>query len=287
MRVKVKTLMVTIPGLLWLLGGTVLGANLTLNLGRATNDMSPLDSFPLSGFHRIKQSPHRHRLPVFVFVGTLFDADLPSAKERWPVLKALEQFGAFRGVRPVERKCKPWPGVSRDLCGIPTFDWSHAAYRSSFLVFEHTDLLNAQAKYFQKFTPVEHSLFLRYAHHSGRTRADPENISSSVNSADARALPLIAVGGYLQSRSQLIATNDFEEQVQTRPGEFIGSGLSFADVHDALVNGINPAGTQLNADVNAETNIITAVICHADHDRPEKVCGRPVIKRIRMVGHLN
>lgn len=286
-RFRALILSIAIPTFLMLLGGTALGAAPITNLGKPTNAVSSLDYYPLSGFHRIKENPHSHQLPILVFIGTLFDGDLPSVKERWPVLKALEQFGAFRGVRPVERTCKPWPGVPRDLCDIPTFDWSRATYRSQYLIFDHKDLLNAGGKYFQSLTRSQHSLIMRYAHHAGGTRADPENVGLSVNSPDARALPLVAIGGYMQSLSQLLSTNDFQEQVQTRSGEFIGSGLSFATIHDALVTGVNPAGTQLNMDVNAEANIITALNCHADHNQPMKVCGRPVVRRILKSGHVH
>jgi hypothetical protein len=33
-------------------------------------------------------------------------------------------------------------------------------------------------------------------------------------------------------------------------------------------------------DVNAEANIITAFVCHADGHKPVSVCSRPVVKRI-------
>jgi hypothetical protein len=57
---------------------------------------------------------------------------------------------------------------------------------------------------------------------------------------------------------------------------------TFAEAQQSLASGL-PAGhlpPSLIRDVNIETNIITALICHADHGQPAKVCTRPVIKRL-------
>jgi hypothetical protein len=36
----------------------------------------------------------------------------------------------------------------------------------------------------------------------------------------------------------------------------------------------------LISDVSAEANVITALVCHADHMQPKRVCGRAVIRKI-------
>jgi hypothetical protein len=46
------------------------------------------------------------------------------------------------------------------------------------------------------------------------------------------------------------------------------------------LTGKDPAGTHGVEDVNAEASIITALICHADGERPSSVCKRPTIEAI-------
>jgi hypothetical protein len=42
-------------------------------------------------------------------------------------------------------------------------------------------------------------------------------------------------------------------------------------------NGIEQS---LIPNINAEANVMTALICHADGSKPKSVCGRPVIKSL-------
>jgi hypothetical protein len=46
------------------------------------------------------------------------------------------------------------------------------------------------------------------------------------------------------------------------------------------LTGKDPAGTNVVEDVNAEANIITALICHADGERSSNVCKRPTVEAI-------
>jgi hypothetical protein len=57
--------------------------------------------------------------------------------------------------------------------------------------------------------------------------------------------------------------------------------MTFAQVQSALISGKEPwSNSTLVADVNAEANAITALICHADGKKPASVCSRPAIKVI-------
>jgi hypothetical protein len=59
------------------------------------------------------------------------------------------------------------------------------------------------------------------------------------------------------------------------------SGLPFEAVRSALAANRDPVtGTAGAISLNAETNIITALICHADGGRPGSVCRRGAIKQI-------
>lgn len=106
--------------------------------------------------------------------------------------------------------------------------------------------------------------------------------------ANAHVLPLIAVGGYIQTVSQIVLNGDFESSTPIQPGNPASGAtyqpLSFDAIYDALARGQNPPQTSLVQDVNAEANIITALICHADGKQPASVCGRPTVKEI--VGYI-
>jgi hypothetical protein len=56
--------------------------------------------------------------------------------------------------------------------------------------------------------------------------------------------------------------------------------MPFDTVRQALATGKDPQGSLLVEHVNAEANVLTALICHADGKRPGSVCNRSVIKRV-------
>jgi hypothetical protein len=49
---------------------------------------------------------------------------------------------------------------------------------------------------------------------------------------------------------------------------------------DRLVTGRDAPNSRTVADINAEANIITALICHGDGMQPAKNCDRAVVKTI-------
>ena len=58
--------------------------------------------------------------------------------------------------------------------------------------------------------------------------------------------------------------------------------LSFSTVQQALIHG-RVAGSgprSLVPDINIETNILTALICHVDRLQPASVCNRPAIRQL-------
>jgi hypothetical protein len=58
--------------------------------------------------------------------------------------------------------------------------------------------------------------------------------------------------------------------------------LPFAVIQQSLQRGKSVGGAvpTLVPDVNAEANIITALICHADARHPASLCARPAIRAI-------
>lgn len=84
-------------------------------MGKPMNTVSTRAYFPLSGFHAGAPALRNDFRPEVLFIGTLDPHDEYSAIERWPVLKALEQFGSFSGdttssrrpaIRKIERSAR-------------------------------------------------------------------------------------------------------------------------------------------------------------------------------------
>jgi len=286
-------------------GVSIAGQNSITNLGPPLPVQSTNANFPLSGFHRINTSLNRHGRPVLLVIGTLagpighgtFNVfDHKSAVERWPVIKALDQFGTFTGVRAAPALCQKDATTGHIVCQVATYDWSRAAYRSRYLVFEHKDLLDRQDRSFQTLSPTERVLYNRYSRNPGRWTLFPgrpdyvvgtvANSNSPGGATSIRQLPLLLVGNYLQTVSQVAISGDFEDTLTGSARDASGNlpnvqnGLSFATVQKALLHGKNPRDTQLILDVNSEANIITALICHATKGQPKSVCTRPTIKQI-------
>jgi hypothetical protein len=301
---------------LLLLGVTaVLAAQGIFNLGKPTETYSTNPYFPLSGFRRVSVSLHQGKKPELLFLavqGELEGEFDHIAMERWPLVKALEQFGVLTGVKAVGGQCPGPAGGPGSPCNMATFDLSHAHYSSLYLAFVNRDMIRItppRAAVYQRLAPVEQQIFTRYAlvrkpvcyrrdSHgnliAGRrgqlkirkcsTFADL--VWATVdNTTDLHTLPLIAIGGYLQTISQDMTQSDFYHTtiVTTTPGitGAYQTTYPFATVQSALLTGKDPGNTShVVEDVNAEANIITALICHAEGGKPDSVCGRPVIKQI-------
>jgi hypothetical protein len=267
-----------------------------LDLGKPTNQVSTNSTFPLSGFHRLAQAlaPSKGKATL-IFIGTQFAPpqqgffyDQSSAVERWPVVKALTQFGSLSNISPLTRTCYLERSIGQNVCHDPTFNWARARYRSTYLMFAHVDLVDDNGKLFQRPSSRELALYNRYVRvrHS-QLKNDPYNVMNTIFSrytAGSRQFPLIAIGDYVQTESQVLPAGDLEEILSGPPAPqgaiSRNSGLPFDTIRQALASGQDPKLTRLNEDVNAEANIITALICHADGMQPGKVCDRAVVKTI-------
>ena len=108
-----------------------------------------------------------------------------------------------------------------------------------------------------------------------------------------KALPLVMIGGYAQTCPTVPATSyDFKipgtpptpcpTAYCSGPNSGFGVNASFPEVQESLLAGKATAGLpqSLITDVNAETNILIALICHADGKKPGSVCNRSVIKKL-------
>ncbi len=247
-----------------------------LNLGKPTASLPPNSYFQLSGFTRIPQTVRSHgRAEILVisdsaYVNSLFGS---SADERFPIVKALDQFGTLSGTVPIDRPSWNFKFQGREIPqqDISTIDWNGARFSSRYVTFVHKDLTRFDPstdtnKPYQKLGPIEERLYKRYA-------KVPKN--------SLPGGPLIVIGDYEQYVSQIPLDGDFRglPGPQNQPGQ-PGPPLSFATIQTALMTGKDPPQSTLVEDTNAEANVITTLICHADGGKPGSVCSRPVIKKL-------
>lgn len=261
--------------------GVVFAGNNLSNLGKPTNDVSPLSSFPLDGFRHDGHILRSSFRPELLFLGTLSLDDHGSQIERWPVVKALDQFGSFSGLKPWMPPCPrgrsgPAPAI---YCPFASFDWSHATYRSRYVTFVHRDLVDEKHRLYQRLTPNELRLFHRYEAH-GKSYRDSVLRSITFGSpTTARVLPLVDVGGYHQTLSQILIGNDLS-YLPPGQGTTYNVPLSFGKIQTILQSGQDSGGSRTVENVNAEANIMTALICRTDGLQPHHVCRRPAIGQI-------
>jgi hypothetical protein len=288
------------------------GTSGATNLGPPMNIQSTAGYFPLSGFRRISMNLRRGGKPELLFIGAQGQFFNQINIERWPVVKALDQFGTLSAARPVDGQCQKVRSRSPEtagmpICGYSTFDLTRARYSSRYISFISRDLAQVgrygNLQRLQSLPPAEQALFDRYVRVRGHplcyrgqkagkpylTPCKSEEdfmLATAGYGAGLRVLPAVAVGGYLQTVSQMMISGDFEVPIPSPtaipPHVSLrwSKSLSFSQVQSALIHGKDPPSTNLVENVNAETNVITALICHADGKKPASVCGRPTIKAI-------
>jgi hypothetical protein len=306
-----------IAGLLSLLAvGIGFAVSNITNLGKPVDIQSTAAYFPLSGFHRVSTSLPPHGKPELLFIGAQGIRFERINVERWPVVKALQQFGSLTGIKAVDRTCITLRSgnMNGQSCSIPTFDFTHARYRSRYLTFASKDLIRSTGvapgdykdRLFQPLTSAENAVFARYARFRGQPYCSKTSASGHItlyqcskpidfllatifpysSSLPARTLPLVAIGHYLQTVSQDVSPSDLTDLTPNTPppGQIVYSGVTagmpFDTVRQSLAQGKDPAQSSLVENVNAEANIITALICHADGEKPASVCDRSAIKMI-------
>jgi hypothetical protein len=229
-------------------------------LGAPTNALD--EHFYLGDWKYIGVTPRQHGKPELLFIGDLLD---PSAPERWPITKALDQFGSWSNVTPDTH-----PRYGGDNI-IPTYNWLHARYHSHYIAFVAKALYDYNGRPFQRLSPSEAALYRRYV---GR---QPTGVGPQLQKYGS--LPLVFLGGYLlRGPFNVVSEDDFYVYDATANSY---KALSFDTVLHAMQQGSSPPNAVgLVYDINLEANIITALACHADGKQPRSVCQRPVIKRI-------
>jgi len=301
-------------------GVTIAGPNTgsIAYLGPPAPVVSTASERPLGGFHRVSTFVRLAGKPELIFLGAQVGRGTINI-ERWPLVKALSQFGRLTGINAVDNHCRPVASgapAGQESCTIPTYDLSHARYSSPYLAFDSKDLVRTvgfRDRAFQPMSPVEKALFDRYVRprtkpvclkvdksgHIIRTAsgqlitytctgfANYVDVALS-SSQTTRTLPLIAVGDYLQTISDIMITGDFVQTIPLTPTPGVkfpplenDRTASFDADRNAMLTGQAPfLGSGLVRNVNSEANVITALICHATKNQPKSVCNRPTIKQI-------
>ena len=138
---------------------------------------------------------------------------------------------------------------------------------------------------------VEFQLYTKYVRPftASTQQQDPYALGTASNGQGLtnRQLPLLVFGRYISTLSQQVISGDFRGvPPPDTPGTYggrSGAPLSFRQIQDALIRGKDPgpyAGPGLVEHVNAEANILGAIICHGDGGQPKRVCGRTSIRAI-------
>jgi hypothetical protein len=130
---------------------------------------------------------------------------------------------------------------SSNGAGIPTFDLTKASYSSWYIAVDHKDLYSVDDKPLQTLSRREKTLFNRY---------DPSGTT-----------PLLIVGRYALV-GQGVAPDDLLNR-------------TFSRVQSTLVNNQQTGYTKA---INAEANLITAMLCSQDGGRPHVFCSATAIK---------
>jgi hypothetical protein len=241
----------------------------------------------LGGFHHRGPVVSQNGKPVVEFIASMIDEF--SATERWSLIKSLRQFGTFHGVTATTSiVCTGYVGSKTDpvACyarskspGYATPDLEHATYVSRYVLFEAKDLVNDDT-HVVPISGIQRQLFQKYVANSkymGRAPSTYTNIvwNTARNTYNPPHLPLLSIGGYLQTAAGIAIPGDLVVINGPQP-------LTYAQIQHSLKTGkvATPVPPSLVPDINGEANIITALICHADGKKPSSVCSRPAIKSI-------
>ncbi len=264
--------------------GVVLAVSNITNLGKPTNSLPPAPASVLDGFARKGPFLRQAGKPELLFIGTQVTSYTGgSAIEEWALVKALGQFGRLSDVKATTtHSCEFTAGdvpqcyPSTTSSGYPTFDFSHARYTSRYLALVYKELIDESLHVNTNFSPEERSLLQRYIRqyvYIPSSRWDDFAWYESIMPPYNRGLPLISIDGYLRVDSGAALIGDLTPTNSDVP-------VAFSAVQASLRTGKATGGapSSLVPDVNAEVNVLTALICHADRSQPHAVCARaPVL----------
>ena len=162
------------------------------------------------------------------------------AAQRWPLVESLKEFGQFGELRgTTSAEIKDMPS------NLATYHLVGLDYKSNYVRFDHKEIQDRNFNELEKLSDEEASVFNKY-----NSKGD---------------IPFLMIAGkkgvYVQISSGY------------SPGTL--SGLSFSDIKSDLENNKD---TQVSRSINQETNLITALICYNNDNKPASVCNNPEIR---------
>jgi hypothetical protein len=291
-----------------LAAGMAFATTSILNLGRQTNSTPVPPSLPLGGFRPIGPFLRQHGKPEILYMGTVVDGQ--SAAERWAVVKALSQFGTFSGVTATQTRtciltqsgskqthtCHPAGDFQGYPTGVPTYDLEHSTFASRYVALVDKEAIDSNLVVAQNFTPVETGLFNRFVkNESGLTTGTTSWTDIVWNTALDRytvrtygnSFPLVSIGGYLQTSYGALLEGDLMTASGYLPSfKTIQTSLRVGHPVNDPIAKLGKTNPTLIPDVNAESNVITTLVCHADGRMPNKVCNRSVILKLSLIMRL-
>jgi len=209
-----------------------------------TDVMRNLQAIPLNTWNRVGTGRFRPleavepattdpAIPTVLYIGSEFCPYC--AAVRWPIVAALERFGAFTRL---ERSASSATDI---FPGTPSVTFAHTRYQSPYLTMQAVEregnTLDASGRYppLQHLTPTQEAVFRRY---------DPSG-----------AIPFLLIGG-----RYVLVGSPFSPAVLQR--------LDWRNIAAQLPGGTTPAARAI---LNAG-NEISAAICAVNGDHPTAIC---------------
>jgi len=245
--------------------GSSHAAAISANLGPMPTDV-PEFSNGVFGFQRagpvLRQGS---RVEFFVF-DTQWDAG--SALDRWAEIKALSQFGTWKGLAEGQTTVRALPTTTPNYAQAPftpTFDLSHATYSSRYVSFIHHVVQSKPNGPTTRLPPAQEVLLTRYGH-----------LPETLYPENQTLWPVILAGGYAMHGQ--IVTSPIP---MADPRITSSQSKLFAWFQREITRGgKDPEQEYWLTPVNDFASTIVAVICHADGGKPTGACNRSVIHAI-------
>lgn len=128
------------------------------------------------------------------------------------------------------------------FAALPTYDFVHAHYSSPYVAFTVRDVADGQGRPLESLSPGE---------------------KATVNTYDPKGgIPFLYV-------------DDAFVQLDAGYSPGLLANKTFSGVQEALRN-----HTELGQAIDSEANVLTALICVGDGDRPANVCSTPVVAQL-------
>lgn len=192
------------------------------NLGAPTADVA---APPMGAFNHVGAPLYQGGKPELLFIGAQYCPHC--AGQRWPLVKALDQFGIFSHAT----------SSANDDGTIPTFDLHGATYTSKYVAFVHRDLEDRKHYPLDSLSPEEQSIF---------NRLDPDG-----------AIPLISVGGYA-----LVGDGYGLNLIQGKSFSTVQQAMQRGDRTDPLVSAINGEANSITAFICHADQMQPRTVCN-------------------------